>query len=290
MAAGSVRWPLVEHRLIQGRRAMTGDTDQAVSVVVADNRPHFIDMVQAELEAAGYLAVRRAENTTELREVLGRRDDGADLVIFDQALNGRDTFDVISELRQSKLGPNPSAVIMLTAWETEPFVVRGAVEAGADDLVPQPISASGLIKRMEYQLKFRGSFARSARGDGQTESLRRRAFQMGFLVELLAPVIQEGTLNMDMKSHLGLLAEVAERAEDDMKGSKFESAAQLCASMAKVAGSLSTTEGEPSEKDRQLLEPLSKAVQRAVYPEEGQEATAGRIARAVDSYKTKSED
>ena len=75
-----------------------------------------------------------------------------------------------------------------------------------------------------------------------------------------------------------------------MKGSKFESAAQLCASMAKVAGSLSTTEGEPSEKDRQLLEPLSKAVQRAVYPEEGQEAAAGRIARAVDSYKTKSED
>jgi DNA-binding response OmpR family regulator len=98
------------------------------------------------LKFKGYAVVESDRGDRGLEAAL---DGSPDLVLLDVLLPGMDGFSVLCELRKAR--PR-LPVIMLTARGTEEDRVRG-LEAGADDYVVKPFSATELLARVEAVLR-----------------------------------------------------------------------------------------------------------------------------------------
>jgi two-component system, OmpR family, response regulator len=74
--------------------------------------------------------------------------EGADIVLLDLALPGRDGLEVCRELRAYSDVP----IVMITARDEESYRVLG-LELGADDYVVKPFSSRELLARMRAQVR-----------------------------------------------------------------------------------------------------------------------------------------
>lgn len=75
-------------------------------------------------------------------------DAGADVLILDVMLPGRDGFEVCREVRRTSQVP----IVMVTARDAPADVVRG-LELGADDYVVKPFEAAVLLARLRAVLR-----------------------------------------------------------------------------------------------------------------------------------------
>jgi two-component system response regulator MtrA len=74
--------------------------------------------------------------------------DGADVIVLDVMLPGRDGFEVCQAVRRSSQVP----IVMVTARDAAADIVRG-LELGADDYVPKPFEAAVLLARLRAVLR-----------------------------------------------------------------------------------------------------------------------------------------
>lgn len=75
-------------------------------------------------------------------------NEGADVIVLDVMLPGRDGFAVCQEIRRSSQVP----IIMVTARDAPSDIVRG-LELGADDYVAKPFEAAVLLARLRAVLR-----------------------------------------------------------------------------------------------------------------------------------------
>ena len=114
--------------------------------------------------------------------------------------------------------------------------------------------------------------------------MRRNAFQISFLVELLLPLLDRREAQGEAQEHLRRLRQVTRDTTARMEGTKFGHIADLAQSLVDIARALEETLDHPEIKDIKLLQRLSQAIHLAFNPDSDAEALAGQITSAVSKY------
>jgi DNA-binding response OmpR family regulator len=131
-------------------------------VVVAEDDPDVIRIVDAQVRAAGYQAIIALDGEQALAAVRAHAPDALVLDLMMPKLNG---FDVLTELRGSP-APWPK-IIVLSGRGREQDVVR-AFELGADDYVTKPFNPQELMARIARLLRADAPAARGASSEHRT--------------------------------------------------------------------------------------------------------------------------
>ena len=122
-----------------------GDTmTKKLRILVVDDEQLYRHLVKVNLESEGY-DVFASSNGEECLEAVSNKHP--DLVILDVMMPKLDGFSTLDRIRQFSQVP----VIMLTGKNEEHDRVRG-LNAGADDYVSKPFSATELIARVKAVL------------------------------------------------------------------------------------------------------------------------------------------
>lgn len=150
-------------------------TTKKSTVLVADDDPRLLKLVQRNLELANYRVVTVADGPSVLKEA---EQEEPDLFVLDVMMPGLDGREVCRRLREFSIAP----VLMLTAKDTEEDKVSG-LEVGADDYMTKPFGAQELLARVK--------------------ALIRRSKQ--YTKEAATPVFTTGDLTVDFGQHQALI-------------------------------------------------------------------------------------
>ena len=123
---------------------MTGETSAQATVLVVDDQPQNIRLLDAILSPRGY-DVRAAASGEEALAALDGADADIDLVLLDIVMPGMDGYEVCRRIRE-RTETAYLPVVMVTASGNEQKIQ--ALEAGADDFLTKPIDRSELLARV----------------------------------------------------------------------------------------------------------------------------------------------
>lgn len=115
------------------------------SILVVDDEPNLVELVQSYLEREGYAVQTASEGTTALELA---RTSHPDLVVLDVMLPHLDGIEVCRQLRQF----SDAYVLMLTARAEEVDKLVG-LAVGADDYMTKPFSPRELVARVKAMLR-----------------------------------------------------------------------------------------------------------------------------------------
>lgn len=126
---------------------------------------------------------------------------------------------------------------------------------------------------------------RDAQGDINDQRLKRNAFQIGFLINLLLPELKKFEVTEERIKTVDRLITVSRDTGNRMKGTDYEHVSSLCNAMIRVASSIADSISHPEKKDVDLLKPMSEAILAAFNPDLSAVDMAGQISSAVSNYK-----
>jgi DNA-binding response OmpR family regulator len=114
-------------------------------ILVVDDHPHIVRLVQKELERDGHEIVTAADGDEALDKV---RQERPALLVLDVVMPNRNGFEVLRELKADPATAQ-IPVIMLTVRDQDAEMTHG-LTLGADWYVPKPFvpgDISGLVRR-----------------------------------------------------------------------------------------------------------------------------------------------
>jgi len=117
-------------------------------IVIIEDEPDLAELLQYNLQRAGYQVQTAADGVLGLKLVL---DQPPDLVVLDLMLPKVSGFEVARQIRTSPL-TSGVPILMLTARAEEIDQVTG-FKVGADDYVTKPCSMKVLVARVESLLR-----------------------------------------------------------------------------------------------------------------------------------------
>src|SRR5437016_14487873 len=117
-------------------------------ILVVDDEPDAVELVEFNLRSAGYEVVKAGDGAEALKKA---RAHSPDLIVLDLMLPEVDGLEVCKILRRD---PATSAIpiIMVTAKAAEIDRVLG-LELGADDYITKPFSPRELVLRVKKILR-----------------------------------------------------------------------------------------------------------------------------------------
>lgn len=115
------------------------------TILVVDDEPHVVRLVQANLQASGYQVLAATDGRVALQAV---EDKLPDLVILDLMMPGLDGYEVCRRIREYSDVP----IIVLTARGAEIDKIT-CLDAGADDYLTKPFSVGELLARVRAVLR-----------------------------------------------------------------------------------------------------------------------------------------
>jgi adenylate cyclase len=124
-------------------------SDDQARILVVDDVPENVRLLEAVLEAQGYDTVSATDGRTALE--LARAAD-PDLVLLDVMMPELDGYSVCKQLREQE-ETTVLPVIMLTA--SEGYEKTKAIEAGADDFISKPFNRDELLTRIRSLLRIK---------------------------------------------------------------------------------------------------------------------------------------
>lgn len=117
-------------------------------ILVVDDTPEMIDVVQAVLESEGY-KVDGANGGKECLEKLKKKRP--DLILLDLKMPGMDGWDVLREIRKNK-ETKSIPVMMYTTVDKNPDEDM-LKERGVDDYIQKPFDMENLVLKVERLTK-----------------------------------------------------------------------------------------------------------------------------------------
>jgi len=118
----------------------------AHKILVVDDEPDLREILQCNLESAGYEV-----DTAESAEMaLKKLTPAHDLILLDVMLGGMSGFKMAERLRKDKKNDTP--IIFLTAKDTENDLLTG-FSAGGDDYIPKPFSVQEVLARVKAVIR-----------------------------------------------------------------------------------------------------------------------------------------
>src|SRR4030043_2320591 len=117
-------------------------------ILVVDDQPQNIELLEAYLVPHGYEIVKAANGA----EALGKLSDNQiDLILLDVKMPGMDGFEVTRRVRQDNAHRLLPIILVTVLRETEARV-KG-IEAGCDDFISYPVDKMELLSRVRSLLK-----------------------------------------------------------------------------------------------------------------------------------------
>ncbi|MGI2112431.1 HD domain-containing phosphohydrolase [Shewanella frigidimarina] len=119
-------------------------------ILVVDDNPQNIELMQAYLEPKGYKIVT-ATGGQEALDILANHP--IDLILLDIMMPGMNGFEVTRRVRQNetlKLLP----IVLITALRETKERVKG-IDAGCDDFITKPVDKNELLSRVKSLLKIK---------------------------------------------------------------------------------------------------------------------------------------
>ena len=163
----------------RGSFQLLSDTDGPLAalkestVMMVDDDPLMIEVVQTYLEEAGYTSFVTTSRPTEAMQLF--TEQRPDILLLDLMMPEVSGFDILAQIRaHEELRYTP--VIILTA-ESDPMAKLRALELGATDLLTKPVDSSELRLRLRNALGFKAYQDRLADFDGLTGLPNRRKFR-----------------------------------------------------------------------------------------------------------------
>lgn len=118
-------------------------------VLIVDDRPANIQLLERMLGGAGYAAVT---STTNPREVCAlHRANGYDLILLDLEMPGRDGFQVMDDLKEL----DADGYLPVLAVTANPEHKLRALYGGARDFISKPFDLSEVLMRVRNMLEVR---------------------------------------------------------------------------------------------------------------------------------------
>ena len=126
-------------------------------ILVVDDEPDLRDILQCNLEAAGY----EVDTAASAEEALPLMNGNPDLLLLDVMMGGMSGFAFAQLLREEQGVKVP--IIFLTAKDTEDDLLQG-FSVGADDYISKPFSLQ------EVQARVKAVLRRSAKEENSAKS------------------------------------------------------------------------------------------------------------------------
>jgi class 3 adenylate cyclase len=179
---------------------MSAETDPAPRILVVDDMPANVRLLEAVLQPAGF-SVTSASSGPEALELVA--SELPDLVLLDVQMAGMNGYEVCRRIRENE-ATSLLPVVMITSHDSEARV--DGIRAGADDFVTKPFDRQELVLRVRslvrikrYHDTIRAQAAElselnrtlEARVAEQVEELGRMARLRRFLSPTLAEVVME---------------------------------------------------------------------------------------------------
>jgi adenylate cyclase len=179
---------------------MSGENELAPWILVVDDMPANVRLLEAVLEPAGFSVTSASSGPEALERLVSELPD---LVLLDVQMAGMNGYEVCRRIRENE-ATSLLPVVMLTSHDSEARV--DGIRAGADDFVTKPFDKQELLLRVRslvrikrYHDTIRAQAAElselnrtlEARVAEQVEELERMARLRRFLSPTLAEVVME---------------------------------------------------------------------------------------------------
>ena len=120
-----------------------GNASNAKRVLIADDEPDILEIIQYNMQSEGYEVVT-AKNGNDAIDLAKKFQP--DLIILDIMMPGKTGIEVCNILRMQPAF-NDTLIIFLTALSDEGTEVKG-LESGADDYLTKPVSPKVLVSKV----------------------------------------------------------------------------------------------------------------------------------------------
>jgi PAS domain S-box-containing protein len=147
-------------------------------ILVVDDQPQNIELLEAHLVPQGYEVVTAASGDEALEKI---STHPIDLILLDVTMPGMNGFDVTRSVRQDKSHWQIPIILVTALRETEDRV-RG-IEAGCDDFISKPVDKLELLARVRSLLKVKGynDLVNNYRKELESEVIKRtRELKLAF--------------------------------------------------------------------------------------------------------------
>jgi len=116
-------------------------------ILVVDDQPQNIDLLEAYLVPQGYAIVKAANGEEALEKLAGNQ---IDLILLDIMMPGINGFEVTRRVRQNEQFQRLPIILVTAMRETEDRI-KG-IEAGCDDFIAKPVDKLELLARVKSLL------------------------------------------------------------------------------------------------------------------------------------------
>lgn len=120
-------------------------------ILVVDDSPDNVFLIQAILEEEGYKVATAADGYSALAQI---QESPPDLVLLDVMMPGMDGFEVTERLRQNTALPF-MPILLITAYDH--LSVAKGLDSGADDFIHKPVEVDELLARVRSLLRLKHS-------------------------------------------------------------------------------------------------------------------------------------
>lgn len=127
---------------------MAPDVPEVATVLVVDDEPDLVELLQYALETAGFRVLTATDGTEGLALAEAEKPDLLVVDIMMPRMDGIELTERVRERAALRLTP----ILMLTARTDERDEILG-LEAGADDYLPKPVSPRRLVSRVKALLR-----------------------------------------------------------------------------------------------------------------------------------------
>lgn len=127
-----------------------------VEVALVDVDSGAIESIKGIMQGKGFRKFKQGADIPSLIEMV--KSGSPDIIIMGGKFKGGGVPKFINMVRHNLFYGNPFVPIVVMTWNPTPELANELIDAGVDDLVPMPISASHLMKRITNLIDNRPPF------------------------------------------------------------------------------------------------------------------------------------